>query len=101
MPILLFQILTNLIVPLSSLNDPHVQISNNKSLLGSHLRDGSRNRKCDLRQTEEILRRAGSISEDNTTGILKAAGCNGCFKEKGLAVWVVRASLGRGVVGSP
>lgn len=101
MPILLLQILANLIVPLRSLDNRHIQISNNKALLSTHLRDGPGNWKCDLRQTEEILRRPGSIDEDNTTGILKAAGCDGRFEEESFAVWVVCASLGRGIVGSP
>ena len=101
MPIIFLQILADLIVPLGSLNDRHIQVSNDKALLGTHLRDRPRNRKCDLGETEEILRRPGSIDKDDTTGIFKAAGCDGGFKEKSLAVWVICASLGGGIVGSP
>lgn len=93
-PIILLEILTDLIIPLSSFNNPHIHIRNDEPLLSPHFGNRTRDRKRDLGQTEEILRRAGSIGKDYTTGILKAAGCDGCFEEEGFAVWVVRAGFG-------
>ena len=100
-PIILLEILTDLVIPLSSFYHTHIQIRNDKALLSPHLGNRTGDRKRNLRQTEEILRRAGGIGEDNSAGVLEAAGCDGCFEEEGFAVWVVCAGFGRCVVRCP
>lgn len=100
-PIILLEILTDLVISLSSFNHTHIQIRNDKALLSPHLGNRTRDRKRDLRQTEEILRRAGSIGEDNSTGVLEAAGCDGCFEEESFTIGIVCAGFGRCVVGCP
>lgn len=92
-PILLLQILSHLVIPFRSINDSHIQISDHESILSPHLSNRSHKRKCNLRQAQKILRRSGSVDEDNTTGILKAAGCNGRLKEQAFTIWVIFAGF--------
>jgi hypothetical protein len=100
-PIVLLQVLSHLVIPFRSLNDPHIQISYHESILSPHLSNLSHNRECNLRQAQEILRRSGSVDENNTTGILKAAGCNGRLEEQTFAIWVICAGFGGGIMGGP
>lgn len=100
-PILLLQVLSHLVIPLRSFNNPHVHISNDESLLSSHLSNWPHKRECNLRQAQEILRRPSSIGEDNTTSILKAAGCNRRLEEQGFRIRVIRTGFGGSIVGSP
>lgn len=77
MPPLLGNILSNPIIRLCNLQQPHIHIDDLDTFLISHLTNGAHNGHRHAGQAEEFISRPSGVDEDDATGVFVAAGCEG------------------------
>jgi hypothetical protein len=97
MPPFTRDILSYLIIRLRESQSVKIHVCNQHSLLMAHLAYWPDEWQYHARETQEGLRRTGSIAKDYCAGVIETSRCESRFEIEGIRVWIHGVNLGSDV----